>query len=390
MKTKDYDSSSSGFLSDAFEGITQTFTDIEILHDTGENVLAKAKRYGRWCLLKGLSRGVVGKTAFQVRQRKELEIMLQFQHPNIVSVYGYEKIDELGSCIVMEYVDGQTLNDWLQTKPPRHERRRIAKELTSAVSYIHSKGIVHRDLKPKNIMITRNGCNVKIIDFGLADTDSYATLKQPAGTLHYMSPEQKETAVADGRNDLYSLGVIFEQMQLGWTYKSIIKRSLKPIEQRYQRAEDLQRALTARERQGTKLLFALTATLLIIFMIWNFWLQKTNSSMSDDNRIMKAQLDEQAAQRQRLTDAIQEGCHLIDTACLESGLDQHLDTLSHLRYLYPDFMDRLLSGSRVINSYCEQISTQFNEIEMAEIRNALTLHDAEYQRKWNKKLETIR
>ena len=82
-------------------------------------------------------------------------------------------------------------------------QKKIAEELMDAVGYLHSKGIVHRDLKPENILITRNGEHLKLIDFGLADSDSYAILKQPAGTSGYMSPEQKVTAVADVRNDIY-------------------------------------------------------------------------------------------------------------------------------------------------------------------------------------------
>ena len=72
--------------------------------------------------------------------------------------------------------------------------------------------MLYRDLKPENILVTRNGENIKLIDFGLADTDGHAVLKQPAGTPRYMSPEQKVKAEADARNDIYSLGIIMEQM----------------------------------------------------------------------------------------------------------------------------------------------------------------------------------
>lgn len=67
-------------------------------------------------------------------------------------------------------------------------------------------------LKPSNVMITHNGGYVKLIDFGLADTDSHTILKQPAGTLSYMAPEQAQMAQADVRNDIYSLGVIMQEM----------------------------------------------------------------------------------------------------------------------------------------------------------------------------------
>lgn len=191
---QDNDSSASGYLGDAFEGIRQTFTDIEMLSTSEVNVVAKARRYGRWWLLKGLRKEVAGEAAYQQRLRKELELLMELQHPAVVSAAGLEMVEPLGECIVMEYVDGVTMKEWLKGHRKRQTKKRILHELIDAVSYIHAKGIVHRDLKPENIIITHNGENVKLIDFGLADTESYSVLKQPAGTPRYMSPEQKQKA----------------------------------------------------------------------------------------------------------------------------------------------------------------------------------------------------
>ena len=245
--THHYDSSASGYLSDSFEGISQTFTDVEILSTSEVNVVAKAKRYGRWWLLKGLRKEVAVEAGYQQRLRKELEILMLLQHPNVVAAYGIEVVEELGRCIVMEYVDGVTLKEWLVEKPSQRMRLRVMQEITDAVSYLHTKGIVHRDLKPTNIIVTGNGGHVKLIDFGLADTDSHAILKQPAGTPDYMSPEQRLTAVADSRNDIYSLGVIMQQMDLGWRYQHIIKRCTLPLDRRYQQVEELQQAIVSTE-----------------------------------------------------------------------------------------------------------------------------------------------
>ena len=71
------DTSASGYLTDSFEGISQVFTDVEILNTSEVNIVAKAKRYGRWWLLKGLQKEVAGETAYQQRLRKELEILMQ-------------------------------------------------------------------------------------------------------------------------------------------------------------------------------------------------------------------------------------------------------------------------------------------------------------------------
>lgn len=252
MQQDNYDSSTSGYIVDSFEGISREFTDVEILSTSEVNIVAKGKRYGRWWLLKGEGEQSDGeREALRQRLRKELEILMLLQHPHVVTPVGLEEVESLGVCIVMEYVDGTTLKEWLLGKHSLKERRRVADELTNAIGYIHSKGIVHRDLKPENIMVTRNGENVKLIDFGLADTDSHAVLKQPAGTLQYMSPEQQQTAVADVRNDIYSLGVIFQQMDLG--YGSIIKKCLLPISQRYQHVAALRNDMAKRNKRGWRI-----------------------------------------------------------------------------------------------------------------------------------------
>ena len=117
---RDYDSSASGYLSNSFEGLSQVFTDVEILNTSEVNVVAKAKRYGRWWLLKGLQQGIANEAGYQQRLRKELEILMLLQHPNIVTAYGIEVVGELGHCIVMEYVEGSTLKEWLRRRYPRY------------------------------------------------------------------------------------------------------------------------------------------------------------------------------------------------------------------------------------------------------------------------------
>lgn len=264
MKKQDLDSSASGYITDSFEGISHTFTDVEILSTSDVNVVAKAKRYGRWWLLKGLRKEVAGEAACLQRLRKEFEILMQMQHPSVVTAYGLETVEGIGYCIVMEFVDGSTLKDWLQGETTKQQRRRVADELTAAIGYVHAKGIAHRDLKPENIIVTRNGEGVKLIDFGLADTDSHAILKQPAGTPRYMSPEQMQGTIADGRNDIYSLGVIFQQMALGRPYRHIIKRCMLPIDERYQHVQALEEAISRRLSLARRWMVALLGLILIV------------------------------------------------------------------------------------------------------------------------------
>lgn len=153
------------------------------------NRLVKAKRQGRWFMLKGLKPEYAGEAVYLELLKKEYVLMVQLDHPNIVKAYAKEVNDTIGPCIVMEYVDGVQLDAFLAGNPSTEARRKVVDQLADALSYIHSKQILHRDLKPANILVTRNGGNVKIIDFGLSDADEYAIFKQSAGTREYMAPE---------------------------------------------------------------------------------------------------------------------------------------------------------------------------------------------------------
>ncbi len=233
----------SNFEPDSFEGMEREFTNITVERRTSCNVLARARRYGRWWLLKGLLPELRNDAFYQAMLRKELDLMMRAQHPGIVQASSLEEVEGLGPCIVMEFIDGWTLKEWLETTSTMDDRRKVAEELVDVTSYLHRLGIVHRDLKPSNIMITRNGLNVKLIDFGLADSDTYAVLKQSAGTPRYMAPEQANGDKPDVRNDIYSLGVIFTDMNLGEDFKAVVRRCQEPIDRRYHTMDELHSAL---------------------------------------------------------------------------------------------------------------------------------------------------
>ena len=364
------DKTASGYLNDSFEGIERMFTDVTILSTSEVNVVAKAKRYGRWWLLKGLQKGKTLEASYQQRLRKELELMMQLQHQYVVSAVGMDHVEGLGECIVMEYVDGMTLKEWLDTSPSLTRKRRIAKQLIEAVGYFHSKGIVHRDLKPSNIIITRNGEYLKLIDFGLADSDSYAILKQPAGTPDYMSPEQKNTAVADVRNDIYSLGVIFCEMRIGYSY--IINRCKLPIAHRYQNIEELKKDFEGKSTPKKRyILFGIVLLLVLVAGI-------VSHHYTDDS------------EQRHVDEAIERGKVFVDNRMDETGISQHLDTLSSLKYYNPVFHERLNDGMVAIEDYTDQIKSDFTEEELVRIREVLTSHQNERQLDWVNKFNTMK
>lgn len=156
---------------DSYSGIiieesrrSEQFSDFTPIPCKGFNLLCKAKRYGRWWVLKGLKEQYRQDENYKNLLHKEFDILISLQHPNIVSAYSMEEIPEMGTCIVMEWIDGITLEHWSGRKT---EGEDIFLQLLDAVHYIHAKQIVHRDLKPSNIMITHNGnhVNSSISDF---------------------------------------------------------------------------------------------------------------------------------------------------------------------------------------------------------------------------------
>lgn len=199
----------------------------------GFNILIRAKRDGKWWVLKALAPDVRHNEVFRNLLHKEYDILSKIQHPGVVYVEGIEEVDGYGECLVQEWIDGVTLDEWLSTPHTRSQRRQVAHQLLEVMEYVHSQQVVHRDLKLSNIMVTRSGCVVKVIDFGLSDADYYAILKSPAGTEGYISPEQQRGGPTDVRNDIYSLGVILDKLQLGLSYRLSVKRCLCPLNGRY-------------------------------------------------------------------------------------------------------------------------------------------------------------
>ena len=247
-KDKDY----SDFLPDGFEGIENHFTNISVVSRSSHNMLLKALRFGQWWMLKCLLPEEKDQPVYQEMLRKEFEILMQMQHLNVVRAFSVENVKGWGPCIIMEWVEGETLLAFLNKQPDKHKLLKLAVEIAEAIEYIHKKGIVHRDIKPSNVMVTHNGENVKLIDFGLADSDIYAVLKQSGGTEGYMAPEQSDGDGPDIRNDIYSFGVILQQMNLGKQFDSIVNHCLEPIDRRYHNMTEVKEALSTKSMRSSK------------------------------------------------------------------------------------------------------------------------------------------
>lgn len=166
-------SSSSDFIVPS--DFSSQWRDISLVQNHSRTQIYLATRYGRRFVLKALAPEVASLTDYQIQQEQEFQLAIQLVHPNIAATYSLEEIDGVGRCIVQEWIDGITLGEWLRTKPSKAARKRVFSQLMDALEYIHSLQLVHHDLKPDNILITRNGANVKLIDFGLSATDATIT-----------------------------------------------------------------------------------------------------------------------------------------------------------------------------------------------------------------------
>src|SRR3989475_11420753 len=158
------------------------------------------------------------------RFQREAQVLAALNHPNIAQIYGLEGA-RASRCIVMELVEGDTLEERLKRGPiPIKEALAIAEQITEALEAAHEKDIIHRDLKPANVKVTPDA-RVKVLDFGLAkplqdasgeiSISNSPTLSMAAtakgeilGTAAYMSPEQARGENTDERSDFFSFGAL--------------------------------------------------------------------------------------------------------------------------------------------------------------------------------------
>ena len=235
-----------------------SYTDSVLIRETSTSRLYRVSREGKHFMFKTARDNSEMLTSLI---RREYELSMTLNNPYIAYVFTYDSIPGIGEGIVMEYVDGCSLADFLKGNPDLALRRRVLLQLFEAVAYIHRKGIIHNDLKPENIMVTRSDNNVKIIDFGLSDDDAHYLLKTLGCTLEYASPELLRRETLDVRSDIYSLGLLMKDILGNRNAFISSKASRQSPDRRYGNVDALIRAYSRRHLPALVILsiFILTA-----------------------------------------------------------------------------------------------------------------------------------
>ncbi len=224
---------------------------------------------GRKLFLKAINHENGSTTENISRLEREYKLFERlYGNEHIVRCIDLRNDPQVGLCIVMEFVDGMTLAEFLATSPSVNEKKRILRELLDAVAFIHSHQVVHNDLKPENILITRNGHSVKLIDFGYADCD-FSVDKATGGTKSYASPELLESGDIDGKSDIYSIGFIIKEL-FPHRYKLIAGKCQRgDANRRYPKVWDIAKAI---RRCDVGLLLSIVAAVLCISLFVAIWL----------------------------------------------------------------------------------------------------------------------
>src|SRR5262249_12251608 len=168
--------------------------------------------------VKVLTAALAQDPGFELRFRREVEVLRQLDHPNVVRYYESGTHDG-HSFFAMEYVDGTDFEDLLHEHGSLPWPAGLALQVSLALKHAHDRGVIHRDLKPSNLLRATDG-TVKLTDFGIAKVFAGTHLTATGGvvgTAEYLSPEQAVGKPVSKRSDLYSLGVVLYTLLTGRT-----------------------------------------------------------------------------------------------------------------------------------------------------------------------------
>lgn len=362
--------------------VSNEYYDITLLRSTSNSNLYIAHKAGKRFIIKtpGNNSGLA-----LAMLKREYELSTHLSHPHIANVYTYDAHTPMGAGIVMEYVDGKNLTEYLASNPSSNARQRVFTQLLETVAYIHQSGIIHNDLKPENIIISNANNDVKLIDFGLSDDDVHYLTRTLGCTTAYASPELlSQSSNIDTRSDIYSLGRILQEIYPN-RYQRFVNRCLKlNKEERYNNAEELLYAWN-RRKYPFYYLFAIVISALIIaptiLFINSFSAQKTSEAklniLLDSLQLAQIKTNQVQAQfdsikeiqiyhenekqrRQFIQDSL---CNYIDLE-LNQFYNSTLKTLKKAHFIEFATRDFVQLSNNAKKSFYDKISKKAPDIEM--------------------------
>ena len=283
---------------------SQQWSNVTLIYSGRYYDVYRAMRMGRWFVLKCVRDGCERPSLHASLLVKEFDIGYNLNHRCVARALSIEAVDGIGQCLVMDYVEGDTLDVVLERgKLPARLALGIATDLCSALGYLHTHQIVHRDVKPQNIIVDQQRCHAVLIDFGLADTSSYALLKMPAGTRRYAAPECLKDGVTDSLSDIYSLGVVLEE--IAGHAEGGNRRLLHSVASRCTReersarpqcAEDVANLLAGGYRPVWRWVVAAAVVVALGIALWWMWPSKPSGTMDTvDTMDIEAPVDTPSA-----------------------------------------------------------------------------------------------
>lgn len=240
----------------------------------------RVKLYGKLHFLKRLKLEYANDIRYQEAFHKEFETGYRLEHPNLVR---YISLSDKG--ILMEYVDGETLAQRLDSQPEYFKKRKNAdkfvSQLLDVVGYLHSHQVLHLDLKPDNILLTRINNDVKLIDFGCCYTDTFPDTQ--GHTNRFAAPEQLSGGEVDARTDIYAIGRILELLPSS-IYNKVIVRCTSPDKtDRFQSVEEIRQD---NMRRNMSIYYAMAATAILAVALSAF-LYSQCSVLNEGREVLK-------------------------------------------------------------------------------------------------------
>ena len=338
------------------------YSDPVLLSENSMTRLYRVSRDGKYFIIK-TSKDNTGRLNALVR--REYEISIGLDCPYIVNVFTYEQDTVVGPGIIMEYVNGRTLGEFLKENPPMQLRRRVFGQLLEAVAYLHRKSIIHNDLKPENILITHSDNTIKLVDFGLSDDDAHYLSKTPGCTPEYASPELlAHSAPFDARSDIYSLGLLMRDI-FGGKYRYISGKALrKDAAKRYTNVEQMQKAF---KRTHSIPLVAAVVLLFLATLTPYFFIPQQPDNRADELKELSENMDE----------------------ALKTATDRFLNRMDEIRF----WEFACIESNDLCQEYWSIRDATLLKTDDIEIQAALgsiyTTLSSKYTEQFNSKLETI-